>query len=84
MCVRGLKLVEFLELCQVKFVARRVRAWIETFRRNVVKFFLPVARRVRAWIETSKFALFTFSKFVARRVRAWIETSSYITAYHVI
>ena len=33
-------------------VARRVRAWIETFPMEYINAMTDVARRVRAWIET--------------------------------
>jgi len=36
----------------VEYVARRVRAWIETLRNQLRQEFDVVARRVRAWIET--------------------------------
>ena len=52
MCVRGLKPACKFALCYAKLVARRVRAWIETFTSSVKSSIFFVARRVRAWIET--------------------------------
>ena len=53
-------------------VARRARAWIETYPQ--VRRVVNVARRARAWIETvPRFTLTAF--VVARRARAWIETT---------
>ena len=55
-------------------VARRVRAWIETFKFLDRLLVGHVARRVRAWIETFLFCSTLLIICVARRVRAWIET----------
>ena len=55
-------------------VARRVRAWIETVRADLIITSSTVARRVRAWIETLNVYELIMNNIVARRVRAWIET----------
>ena len=52
MCVRGLKLESQPFNWFINRVARRVRAWIETYVGLNLMLKLSVARRVRAWIET--------------------------------
>ena len=52
MCVRGLKQIFFHQQNFAVKVARRVRAWIETFNQSKGNNGKQVARRVRAWIET--------------------------------
>ena len=74
MWVRGLKQSVGWSTLQVRHVAPRVGAWIETtpcdFSRN-----LPyVAPRVGAWIETNNYGQCRESNLVAPRVGAWIET----------
>ena len=75
-CGRGLKRFTRTRCTSTLRVARRVRAWIETF--CIGQFFSRnrVARRVRAWIETLYQDPLDVHATVARRVRAWIETAS--------
>ena len=51
-CVRGLKQHQLRIQVFATYVARRVRAWIETNMNIESLLLIQVARRVRAWIET--------------------------------
>ena len=75
-CVRGLKLTNTVNLLLVVFVARRVRAWIETSLNFLFSSWSWSHAVCVRGLKLCNVKKFTSIFQVARRVRAWIETTT--------
>jgi len=72
---RGLKQLNITATGELKVVAPRRGAWIETQLSNSAMFSVIVAPRRGAWIETFTWDSIAKRGYVAPRRGAWIETS---------